>query len=366
MQIESRQQLTAPEWDTLVNASSDGWVFSLWGWQELIESVDSWALEDHSFAIKEGSRLLAVVPLHYHPASASMGSSGWGGSGPVIDARLQGKSRRNLMDMAIQHGIRLARSRNANRFEIPLSPVTGTSTTCSWGVNPLVFHGLDDRSGLAQVVDLARSDEQLWAELSADARRQIKRARDAGIRVEPVDWTRHLERYYDLHVATYKRTGVSPHPRAYFEGIAVRTAVTGHSVLWAAFDVDRTVLAYHNMAKMGSGASYHTGCSAVGAGPSGASYLLFWEAMLGARRDGVRWYDCGAVFPGKSASEKQKGLSAFKNKFGGEPHRQFVGVLELHASEAPEVEATSNPPGVVKRLLHRVVRGARTALTKPD
>lgn len=355
-EVISRAETTRVEWDALINSSPDGWVFSLWGWQELILAVESWALEDYSFAIREGRRLLAVVPLQYYPGSCRMASTGWGGSGPVIDGRLGGSSRNNLMELAIKHCIELARERGAADFEISLSPATATSIASEWGVNPLVFHGLEDRSGLAQVIDLSKSEDELWGGLAADGRRQIKLAREAGLVVERVDWAEHLDRYYELHVATYTRTGVQPHPRSYFTGIAANTAPSGHSVLWAVRSVVGDVLAYHNAAWFQDGAYYHTGCSEEGANLAGVSYLLFWEAMLGAKHAGIRWYDCGSIFPGAVGSEKQKGISTFKTKFGGQPHRQFSGGFSFLCT--PIASSCVSPASTfIKKILGKI-RGA--------
>jgi dTDP-4-amino-4,6-dideoxygalactose transaminase len=351
MNTVSRQELSAVEWDAVVKASPDGWVFSLWGWQELIETVEPWALEDHSFAIREGRRLLAVVPLHYDPGSGRMASSGWGGSGPILDYRLDEKVRDNIMGRAIQHCIELARERGAAGFDVSLSPVTTTAISSDWGINPLVFHGLEDCSGLAQVIDLSKSEDELWADLKSDTRRQIKKAREAGLVVERVDWAQHLGHYYELHVATYTRTGVQPHPRAYFSGIAAHTAPTGYSVLWSVRTTSGETIAYHNAAWYGAGASYHTGCSTQSAGLSGASYLLFWEAMLGAKHEGIRWYDCGAIFPGAVGSEKQKGLSTFKTKFGGQPHRHFSASLNFSAHDAVSSVDVLSPSFGLRRII---------------
>lgn len=353
LEVIARGEATRADWDAIVCSSPDGWVFSLWNWQELILAVKPWALEDHSFVIREGRRLLAVVPLQYYPGSNRMSSTGWSGSGPVIDGRVTGKVRNKLMGRAIRHCIDLARERGAAGFDVPLSPVTASSISSAWGVNPMVLHGLEDRSGLAQVVDLSKSEDELWADLTSDARRQIRQAREAGLVVERVDWAEHLDHYYELHVATYARTGVQPHPRAYFAGIAAHTAPSDHSVLWSVRTPAGDVLAYHNAAWFGVGAYYHTGCSAQNAGLFGASYLLFWESMLGAKHAGIRWYDCGAVFPGKTSSEKQKSLSTFKTKFGGEPHRHFLGSLNFPCR--PIASSGSSPAQTfIKQILARI------------
>jgi hypothetical protein len=65
---------------------------------------------------------------------------------------------------------------------------------------------------------------------------------------------------------------------------------------------------------------------------------------MGAKASGLRWYDCGAIFPGKSATQKQKGLTIFKTKFGGQPHRLFAAEIDLQSrshSSVPIDAATS-------------------------
>ena len=66
----------AEEWDTLVSQSDDGWPFALSCWQRLILAVPDWSLSDYSFALREGGRLLAVMPLQFSAGSRVMASSG--------------------------------------------------------------------------------------------------------------------------------------------------------------------------------------------------------------------------------------------------------------------------------------------------
>src|SRR3546814_13886117 len=62
-----RAEIPADEWDDVVQGSPDGWVFGLYGWQELILAVERWGLQDHRFALRENGRLVAVVPLQFSP-----------------------------------------------------------------------------------------------------------------------------------------------------------------------------------------------------------------------------------------------------------------------------------------------------------
>ena len=334
LQTVSRSEISAAEWDAVVKDSPDGWVFSSYDWQGMILAVAQWGFEDFSFGLRENGKLLAVVPLQFNSRNGRISSSAWGGSGPVLDGSLAEKKRQQILQMALDQCVAFGRKSNATHFDFSVSPVTRSAIASVWGVNPFVFCGLEDLSVLSQVIDLTPDEDALWAGLSADARRQVRIAREQGYKVERAKWDECVDHYYSLHCETYRRTGVEPHPRDYFAGIAAYTAPAGYSVLWRVQSSEGETIAYHNAAWFGVGGYYHTGCSTVKASEYGASYLLFWEAMLGAKKAGIRWYDCGAIFP-NSEDAKQQGLTTFKTKFGGETHRLFR--VEIPLKQAVEI-----------------------------
>jgi hypothetical protein len=74
--------------------------------------------------------------------------------------------------------------------------------------------------------------------------------------------------------------------------------------------------------------------------------------MLKAKKMGVEWYDAGWIFP-HGATEKQKGLTYFKTRFGGEPHRSFFAELDLSlsVSKDPNIQA---PKTLLKKILEKI------------
>lgn len=329
------------EWDRLVRASPDGWVFSLHGWQRLVTAVEPWGFQERGFAVMEGRRLLAVMPLHWRPSHGITASSGWGGSGPVIDGTLGRNERDRVMAAALAHAEELARQDGAETIEMSCWPVTVSSLANRWAVNPFELHGYEERSRLSQVIDLSVGEEALWNGLSQTTRRWIRKAQDRGFNVRKVDWADAVDSYYQIHCETYRRTGVEPHPRTYFAGIARYNAPSGASVLFAALNDAGKPAAFHNDARLMHGAYYHTGCSHDVAQELGLNYLLMWEAIADAARSGFLWYDVGWIFP-STADSKLRGLTDFKTRFGGEPHRAFYGVRRL-AKSATAQSAPDEP-----------------------
>jgi hypothetical protein len=105
------------------------------------------------------------------------------------------------------------------------------------------------------------------------------------------------------------------------------------------FDPLGKPVAFHNDARFKNAAMYHTGCSETLHLRSGINYLLFWEAICGEKVDGLLWYESGEVFPAAKLG-KEKGLTDFKSKFGGELHRVFRG--EKIIDQIPAVSAAKN------------------------
>jgi dTDP-4-amino-4,6-dideoxygalactose transaminase len=320
MEVIEFSQIRKDEWDQVVYSSPDGWCFSLSGWLEMVTPI--WGMENRSFAIRENGNLVAVVPLHWLPENKHLASGGWGHGGPVILSSLSLADRQRLWQACLAHLDAIAAEVGAERIDVSISPITQTSLTNRWGVNPLVDGGFWDVSTHTRVINLRQPDSELWFTLRKDARQQIKKARNAGYSVQLCSWNEMVDEYYRIHVENYQRTGVLPHPKAYFEGIAEQ--LDEHYLLWVGISPEGLPVAFHNSACFGEAATYHTGCSETAHLKSGINYLLFWEAILGAQERGCHWYETGEAFP-HSNNGKKRGLTDFKGKFGGEMHRLFRG-----------------------------------------
>jgi hypothetical protein len=342
MKVLPRAQCGRAQWDAVVSVSSEAWVWALWDWQEVILAVPRWQLEDASFAIADGDRIVGVVPLQWSGDRARVSGSGFGLTAPALSSALRPAERDTVTAFAFAHVRALALSGSAQRIDFALSPVSEGSIATPLPMNPFLAHGYSDNSGVVRVVDLQQEEQQILAGFSRDTRQQIRRAREAGVSVRQVDWREFLDEYYAVHVETYERTGEVPHPREYFAGIASRLAPAGHSVLWAATTREGRIVAFHNSARLGRGAMYHTGCSRAAALHNGANYLAFWEALVGAKAAGCLAYEIGEIFPGALGGKKE-GLSRFKSKFGGDTRPLYRGSLELPALQPPAAATGRDP-----------------------
>lgn len=327
-------------WDQVVVDSPEGWAYCTSHWRQLILDVTEWGLDDFSFAACEGERVVGVMPLQYQAASRRMASTGWSAGGPVVANDVAAEMRGGVAHALVDRAQALAREAGAATLEITLSPVRRASLEARWGMNPLVELGFEDLSTQSLIADLRQPEGELWTALSSNARQLVKKAERAGYRVEGGGWPRYAGDYYRVHSETYHRTGVPPHPRRYFDGIARHMAPAGLAELWVGLSPDGQAVAFHNDTRFNGASVYHTGCSETAHLESGVNYLLFWAAMRGAREAGCAWYEIGEIFPA-ARDGKSRGLTVFKSKFGGELHRYFRGRLAI---EQPVAEAIAAAP----------------------
>jgi ubiquinone/menaquinone biosynthesis C-methylase UbiE len=367
MKAIERSNISRQRWDELVRSSPDGWVYALSAWHDVIARVDRWQLQDQGFGVENGGKLVAVVPLHYSPPARSLASSGWGYTGPVLAEGL-GRRFENRLKSLITAEMRARAERlGATQINIAAPPITQRSLLNHRGVNQFVEFGFADVSTVSRVASLEPSEETLWLDLSETARRAIRRAKRLGYGVELVEWKDFLDEYYGVHCETYKRTGVNPHPRAYFEGIAHKIAPLGHAILRVGRAPDGRAVAFHNTGRFGESALYHTGCSETAHMDSGINHLLFWSAIIGSKAAGCRWYEIGEIFPGVREG-KMHGLTRLKTSFGGEDHRYLRGTMVLTA-DAPRVANARFPSAQRKKapeLLDKIERDIRHAYEKGD
>lgn len=338
MEIYHSTTVSAEEWDNLGSASDDTWLFHLQIWIEMTAHL--YSVENHYFIARENGRNVGgfISQLtrgsRYGRPCNQASSVTMGSAGPFCIRGLPPTARQRVFSKLTSSAIEWARRMSVEKISCSLPPLAHSNLNNARGVNPLVLAGWRDVSTHTRITSLSRSESDLWTDLAYDARRSVKLARSAGYTVERTCWREMLDEYYRVHVETYHRTGVSPHPRAYFEGIATQIAEGDHAVLWVGRDPSGRPVAFHNCARFRNSSVYWTGCCETDHLRSGVNYLLFWHALIGAKGDGCEWYEIGEAFPDEQ-NGKVKGLTIFKRKFGGELYRYYKAEIRLFDPPLP-------------------------------
>ena len=328
LQVKSRTEISPTDWNAFVDSCDEAW---LWHRFELQDAIATWpGKSDLSFAILDensGNDIVAVVPLHLIEGRIvrifrrnKLDSLG----GVVVRNNLGQKNRRKIWQVTLEQLRILAKKYNVVQINLALSPLAPAFRgECCPRVNPLLQWRCQNTLTQTWVVDLRPGIEQLWQALEGRARTAIRKAEKTDVQVRVANRPGDLEIYYDLHCQTYRRTGVSPHPKAYFEAIWRNFVNNGLAYILFA-ERGNEVIAAENFGVYKQAAIYWTGAASDAGLAFNANSLLQWTAMQWMVQQGLCWYETGEAFPGATAG-KLKGLNDFKKSFGGQLYPYYRG-----------------------------------------
>jgi len=329
--IAHRREIGPEAWDAFVEKADEAWLWHLFHFQDAFAAWPD--RRDLSFAVVDDRRgeVLGLVPLHLVRRTKTgiftlslLESLG----GPACADSLPEKTRLQIRQAAQDRLLALARQYRVCAIDLALSPMAPAyrGERCP-RVNPLLFLGCDNTLTQTYVIDLRRPEEELWQGLTGNCRNMVKRAEKEGVTVREADSLADLERYYQMHLETYRRTGAAPHPFAYFQQIWGKFVSSGYSHIFLA-ELKGELVAAANVGAYKGAMIYWTGASKTGLPAPGVNNLLQWHAIRYGRSRGFAWYESGEAFPNLKEG-KLKGLNDFKKSFGGELYPFYRGRLVI-------------------------------------
>ncbi|MFP4380623.1 MAG: GNAT family N-acetyltransferase [Candidatus Sumerlaeia bacterium] len=319
------------DWEKLVTSSPEAWLFHT---REFIEMcVVPFDMREFSLVARKQGEAVGILPLNYsmREAQPKLGSLAFGPAGPALSPKLSEKERAEILERMMERALYFAREENCHALTAAIPPAAPARLDDQSGVSPLDALGFQASSTSSYVIDLRAGLDAVFAGFRSTVRNQIRRAEKADINIRLADQSGDLDNYYRIHCETYERTGVSPHPREYFEGIFTRMMPKGLCRIWVA-EKDGAPLAFANIAIFKNSAYYWTGCGTDAGLREGANHLIQWHAIRNLAESGIEWYDVGEAFPAASPGDKEAGLDLFKRGFGGERRPFHKGRIDIDAS----------------------------------
>ena len=161
--------------------------------------------------------------------------------------------------------------------------------------------------------DLTAGEEALLAGMKQKTRYNIRLAGRRGVTVTPSD---DFDTFYDLYAQTSARDGFLIRPRDYY--LRVMSRLQGHDLgqLLLAWVEDQPVAGLF-LFRFGPTAWYFYGASGAQGRRHMPTYLLQWEAMRWAMRQGCAVYDWWGAPDELDESDPMWGVYRFKQGFGG-------------------------------------------------
>lgn len=170
----------------------------------------------------------------------------------------------------------------------------------------------------ALIVDLADTEEALFAAMKPKTRYNVRLAQRKGVRVFNAS-SEMLPSFYNLYLQTAKRNCFPAAAYCHFAEIFSPPALNSGSVeiLFPLAVHDQGILAGAIIAISQRRAIYLYGASSNEGRNLMGPYAVHWEGMKLARERGCLTYDMGAVSPNADSRHPFYGMYRFKTGFGG-------------------------------------------------
>jgi len=325
---------TAQEWDQFMQRSPSGHVLQSWTWGQF-KALFGWrALR---FAALEDGHILAEVQVLLRPLLSTGLTTAYIPKGPVVDPSAPVEPTVSALLSAV-HGA--CRRQHSLSLKIEPDWPQGTMAQAqleTWGFHP---SGQTVQPRRTVVIDLAKDEEAILAQMKPKTRYNIRLAQRKGITIRP-GTADDLPAFYELLRITGQRAGFGIHTQAYYTQAWDLFAAQQAAALFLAQYQDKPLAAILVFI-WGKKAWYMYGASSDEERQRMPTHLLQWEAMRWARAQGCETYDLWGI-PDIDESEigadvsmaEEKGvlstgmggLYRFKRGFGGQEIR-YVGAYD--------------------------------------
>lgn len=170
---------------------------------------------------------------------------------------------------------------------------------------------------LTHQLDLARSKDELLADMRKTTRYEIRQALKLGVKITISTNKDDIDEFYKLQKETAKRQGFVEFEKNFLQKQFEVFASDNQAVLYTAY-LGKKKLTQAFVIFYGSEADYHYGASTLDGRKYPGAYLIQWEAIKEAKKRGLKRYNLWGVAPQGEINHRFWGVSVFKRGFGGE------------------------------------------------
>lgn len=171
--------------------------------------------------------------------------------------------------------------------------------------------------GHSLVLDLQKDEQALLAEMKPKGRYNIGIAKKHGVTVEP--WrgdSEGFDAFYEIMKKTGERDEFGIHPEFFYKTL-LESFGAASELLIAREPNHNKIIAGIIIIFYKNTATYYYGASDSAYRNLMAPYLLQWEAIMEAKKRGMKQYDFLGISPPGEKTHSLSGVSEFKKKFGG-------------------------------------------------
>ena len=170
---------------------------------------------------------------------------------------------------------------------------------------------------LTSQLDITKSEDELMAQMRKTTRYEVKKAIKENIRIIASSNEKDIKSFYDVQIETARRQKFVPFSYKFLHEQFRVFAESGNALLYKA-EFEKKLLAQAFVIFYNKETVYHYGTGTDEGRRHPGAYLIQWEAILEAKKQGMTRYNFWGVAPENNANHRFSGLSLFKRGFGGE------------------------------------------------
>ena len=307
-------------WEEFLLAHSSQALFQSWLWGEVEKKVGHTV---YRYGIYEGEKIIGIAQVFV--VRARRGTFLHVRQGPVF-ARNSEQFWTEFMNLL------MPLARQVGAWFIRVSPMIDQTNDNKELLKKLHFipapiHEVDAER--CWVLDISVSEENLLMGMRKTTRYEVRRAQKMDVTVQKSVASRDLKYFYHLYAETSKRHGFVAHLsiKEEFEIFAKEDK----AILFLGYS-EKELVASAIILFYGGQAIYHHGASLPSKAP--VSYLIQWEAILEAKKRGIKLYNFYGIAPEDKPNHPWRGITLFKKGFGGREinyiHAQDYAVSPLY------------------------------------
>ncbi len=305
------------EWENIVDTVSPNALFQRFDWGEVQRMCGV-----HTFRFGYFERNTVIGIALAIVVCAKRGNFLHIRHGPVITSW-----NTDMFEFVLAHLKKIARENNC--VCIRISPCVENTETyknifSSCGGKPAAIHAMD--AEYSWVLPLDDTEEHILANMRKTTRYEIRRAPKLGVTIEKTTDPKSLSVFFDLYNKTAIRHGFVEHTSIKEE---FNVFAANGNALHIIGRIDGEPIASAIILFAGCEAIYHHGASELSSAP--ASYLVQWEAILEAKKRGMKTYNFWGIAPTENHHHPWYGLTQFKKGFGGQV-RSFIHAYDFPLS----------------------------------
>jgi lipid II:glycine glycyltransferase (peptidoglycan interpeptide bridge formation enzyme) len=174
------------------------------------------------------------------------------------------------------------------------------------------------------ILDINKSEEEILDRMKQKTRYNIRLAGRKGVKIKKISQPndQEIQTFLNLSVQTSKRDKFQIHPKEYYQKMLKILCENSMAELFLA-EYQNEIIAANIVVFFSNKAVYLHGASSSNHRETMAPYLLHWEQIKEAKKNGCQSYDFWGIEKAKNNEQKTMnrdwaGITRFKKGFGGE------------------------------------------------